>query len=170
MSSDRKTLTLFYLENLPAAAHLRATFDAAGIRTRPATPSTPTVTGNPGGTFTLEFETAGITGLPNTAVVGHVFAAEKQDDGSNRPLENVTVTVDGAEERSYDHGRERPLPTSTGSGGSLLVMSMAVPPWAVSGQRRVLSVRGQSVGSGSSPAARTTSPAGPGRFPAAHSG
>ncbi|MBL9140122.1 MAG: Ig-like domain-containing protein, partial [Verrucomicrobiales bacterium] len=98
VSSDRQTVRLFYLENLPAAAHLSATFDASGIRDMAGNEVDANADGSPGGIYSLEFETASLTGLPNTAVIGTVFASEKNADGSNHPLENVTVTVDGAEE------------------------------------------------------------------------
>src|SRR5690606_35122811 len=38
-------------------------------------------------------------GLTGTAVIGYVFASERNPDGSNKPLANVTITVDGAEEQ-----------------------------------------------------------------------
>ena len=55
--------------------------------------------GQPGGVQVLEFETLGISGLNNSAVIGQVFASGKNADGSNKPLVNVTITVDGAEEK-----------------------------------------------------------------------
>ena len=98
LSSDRKTATLFYLENLPASARVRVRLNGAQLRDSSGKPLDADGDGQPGGKRVLEFNTAGITGLPGTAVIGHVFASEKNSDGSNKPLANVTVTVDGAEE------------------------------------------------------------------------
>ncbi len=98
LSGDRRTLTLFYLENLPASARVNVTFDGNGLKDAAGTEINPDGDGNAGGTFQLSFTTAGISGLPGTAVIGRVFASEKNPDGSNRPLQNVIVTVDGAEE------------------------------------------------------------------------
>src|SRR5262249_5387558 len=91
LSSDRRTLTLFYLENLPASARIVVTLDGteSGLDADGD--------GQPGGIFEMSFDTLGITGLQGTAVVGQVFASEKLA-GTNVPLANVTVTVDGAEE------------------------------------------------------------------------
>ena len=98
LSSDRKTATLFYLENLPASARMRVTLNGAELRDSSGKPLDADGDGQPGGNRVLEFNTAGISGLPDTAVIGRVFASEKNSDGSNKPLANVTVTVDGAEE------------------------------------------------------------------------
>jgi hypothetical protein len=99
LSSDRRTATLFYLENLPASARVRVMLDGADLRDASGIALDADGDGQPGGTRVLEFTTAGVTGLANTAVIGKVFASEKNPDGSNRPLENVIVTVDGAEEK-----------------------------------------------------------------------
>lgn len=98
LSSDRRSATLFFLENLPASARMRVVvsgdrlLDAAGVALDADGD------GNPGGSRVLEFDTAGVAGVPVTAMIGRVFAAEKNPDGSNRPLPNATITVNGAEE------------------------------------------------------------------------
>lgn len=46
----------------------------------------------------MEYNTSSSAGLDGTEVIGHVFAAEHDPGGANRPLANVIVTVDGAEE------------------------------------------------------------------------
>src|SRR6185295_11500473 len=51
-----------------------------------------------GGTFQIDFATAGNTPLPGTAITGRVLAAEVSPDGTDKPIEGVTITVDGAEE------------------------------------------------------------------------
>ncbi len=98
LASDRRTLTLFYLEYLPASARVRVTLDGTRLRDTGGQPLDADGDGQPGGVRVLEFNTAGITGLPGTGVRGYVFDSERNPDGSNRPLANVTVTVDGAEE------------------------------------------------------------------------
>jgi hypothetical protein len=98
VSADRRTLILFHLEPLPSDAGITVTLDGAGLRDATGREIDPDGDGQPGGSFVLEFETASIAGLPGTGVEGRVFAAEKNPDGSNRPLANVIITVDGAEE------------------------------------------------------------------------
>ena len=98
LSQDRRSLTLFYLENLPAEAEIAVEFDGVDLLDTAGEAIDPDGDGNPGGTYQLTFDTAGIAGLPGTAIEGHVFASERKPDGSNQPLANVTVTVDGAEE------------------------------------------------------------------------
>ncbi|MBL9126706.1 MAG: Ig-like domain-containing protein, partial [Verrucomicrobiales bacterium] len=98
LSSDRRTATLFYLENLPASARIRVTLDGTRLPDGSGKSLDADGDGRPGGVRVLEFDTASVGGLPGTAVIGKVFASEKNADGSNKPLVNVTVTVDGAEE------------------------------------------------------------------------
>jgi hypothetical protein len=99
LSSDRRSATLFYLEELPAGSRVRVTLIADGLKDGTGEDVDVDGDGQPGGVRVLRFETAGIAALANTGVTGYVFASEKNPDGSNRPLEGVTVTVDGAEER-----------------------------------------------------------------------
>src|SRR5262249_51631606 len=59
--------------------------------------------GQPGGSIQLDFDTLSITPVPGTAVIGHIFASDRIPGPDNRtfvdrPLANVTITVDGAEE------------------------------------------------------------------------
>jgi hypothetical protein len=98
LSSDRLTATLFYLENLPEAGRIRVTLNGDFLQDDAGLALDADGDGQPGGIRTLEFDTFGSSALPGTAVTGRVFASEKNPDGSNRPLANVTVTVDGAEE------------------------------------------------------------------------
>jgi hypothetical protein len=99
LSSDRLTATLFYLEQLPAGARVIVTLVGEGLPDATGADADVDGDGEPGGRRVWSFETAGSAALPNTGVIGHVFASEKNPDGSNRPLAGVTVTVDGAEER-----------------------------------------------------------------------
>jgi hypothetical protein len=98
LSSDRRTATLFYLETLPGNARVRVTLDAERLLDASGKALDADGDGQPGGVRVLEYDTAGTFGMTNTGVIGKVFASEKNADGSNRPLENVTITVDGAEE------------------------------------------------------------------------
>ncbi|MBL9136647.1 MAG: hypothetical protein JNK85_12295 [Verrucomicrobiales bacterium] len=98
ISSDRRTATLFYLENLPGSTRVRATLKGERLLDASGKALDVDGDGQPGGVLVLEYDTAGTYGLTNTGVIGRVFASEKNSDESNRPLENVTITVDGAEE------------------------------------------------------------------------
>lgn len=101
LSSDRRKATLFYLENLPASARVRVTFDASGVRDVNQREVDADGDGAPGGFGELDFDTLGITPLPTTAVIGRVYDSEPMTGpvlSTNRPLAGVTITVDGAEE------------------------------------------------------------------------
>ncbi len=98
LSGDRRTATLFYLENLPAAARVRVTFQGDGLPDAQGRDLDPDGNGSPGGTRVLAFDTVGLAPVPGTAVAGHVYAAAKGAGGANVPLAGVTITVDGAEE------------------------------------------------------------------------
>lgn len=98
LSTDRRKLTLFYLENLPSGARIQVTLDGTDLEDARGVALDADGDGVPGGRRILRFDTFGATALPKTAVEGHVYASEKNADGSNRPLRNVTITVDGAEE------------------------------------------------------------------------
>lgn len=102
LSGDRRSLTLFYLEPLPGGSRVRVTFDATGLFDDLGRPVDADGDGQDGGAVWMDFDTSSVQAVPGTAVIGHVFASESMSDGNggftNRPLENVTVTVDGAEE------------------------------------------------------------------------
>ncbi|HMO66091.1 MAG TPA: Ig-like domain-containing protein, partial [Verrucomicrobiota bacterium] len=102
LSGDRRKATLFYLENLPASARIRVIFDALGVRGEDGREVDADGDGEPGGFLALDFDTLGIAALPGTGVIGRVFASEPLPGpgggSTNRPLQNVTITVDGAEE------------------------------------------------------------------------
>lgn len=102
LSADRRTLTLFPQENLPASARVRVTFDPGDTRDDMGRRLDPEGTGVPGSVAHIDFDTLSITPVGDTAMIGHVYASERASDGNggftNRPLVNVTITVDGAEE------------------------------------------------------------------------
>ena len=104
LSADRKTATLFYLENMPAGTRVNVVFDGTGLLDETGQAVDADGDGVPGGILSFSFDTANNSSLPTTAVSGHVYAAEAVPDlahpGSltNLPLNEVTITVDGAEE------------------------------------------------------------------------
>ncbi len=102
LSGDRRQATLFYLEPLPAGSRVVATLVGDGLQDGSGQELDADGDGQPGGTYSLSFDTMSTAGLPGTAVIGHVFASDPIPNGdgvTNRPLGGVTVTVDGAEER-----------------------------------------------------------------------
>jgi hypothetical protein len=98
LSSDRRTATLFYLENLPADARVEVTFDGTGLFDANNLPVDLDGDGVIGGAARLVFTTLSTMALSTTGVEGRVLAADKNPDGTERPLEKVTITVDGMEE------------------------------------------------------------------------
>lgn len=102
ISSDRRKATLFYLENLPASARVQVTLRGDGLTDDLG--RGPDLDGNgvAGGDAVFTFDTTGNSAVVGTAVIGHVYASETIPDGqggqANKPLEGVTITVDGAEE------------------------------------------------------------------------
>lgn len=98
LGRDRETLTLFYLENLPSGSRVTVELEGDRLFDGAGRGLDGDGDGQPGGAARLEFTTAGTSSVPGTAVVGRVFASERGADGQDRPLEGVTVTVDGAEE------------------------------------------------------------------------
>lgn len=102
VSPDRRTLTLFYNDPLPASARVRVTLIGDGLIDERGHPADVDRDGVPGGVTFIDFDTLSLTPLPGTAICGRVFASELStapDGGSiNVPLEGVTITVDGAED------------------------------------------------------------------------
>jgi len=109
LSSDRLKATLFYLENLPSSARLRVTFDGTGIRDSQDRELDMDRDGQPGGSLTFDFDTVSVTPVPQTAVIGSVFASMKDANGNDVPLQGVVVEVVGDEEETR---------TTTGADGS----------------------------------------------------
>ncbi|HTG43677.1 MAG TPA: dockerin type I domain-containing protein, partial [Verrucomicrobiae bacterium] len=103
LSSDRRTVTLFYLENLPGGARVRVTFDPIALQDFAGRLVDVDGDGQSGGVAHVDFDTAGVTPLAGTGVIGTVYASD-QTTGTNptnfinRPLQGVTITVDGMEE------------------------------------------------------------------------
>jgi hypothetical protein len=101
-AKDRRSLTLFYQESLPADARVRVTIDGNGIRDDRGEFIDPDGDGLAGGTATIDFDTLTLTNLEGTSVCGRVFASGlapgERDTSVNAQLEGVTITVDGRED------------------------------------------------------------------------
>ncbi|MCC6234068.1 MAG: carboxypeptidase regulatory-like domain-containing protein, partial [Verrucomicrobiales bacterium] len=98
LGGDRRTVTLFYLERLPADARVEVTFDGVGVFDTANRPVDLEGDGVAGGAATLQFQTLSTIPLATTGIEGRVYASEKNVDGTDRPLSNVTISVDGMEE------------------------------------------------------------------------
>jgi hypothetical protein len=104
LSTDRRTATLFYLEPLPGRARVSVVFDGTGLVDERGMALDADGDGVAGGSAVFSFDTLGLTPLAGTAVVGTVYASElmpgpdTDTNAVNRPLEGVTITVDGMEE------------------------------------------------------------------------
>ncbi len=104
LSTDRRTATLFYLENLPSRTRVRVSFDGTGIVDCLGREIDADGDGQPGGVAQIDFDTLSTVAVSKTAVIGRVFASDPVPDPTgttnfvNRPLKGVTITVDGAEE------------------------------------------------------------------------
>jgi hypothetical protein len=98
LGADRLSASLFFLETVPASAQIQVVLAGSEIRDANNAFLDPDADGRPGGTLHLTYSTASIAPTPATAVAGHVYASERNPDGSNRPLAGVTISVDGAEE------------------------------------------------------------------------
>jgi hypothetical protein len=101
VSPDRRAVTLFYDENLPASARVRVTVDGEQLLDTSGERVDVDNDGEPGGVETIEFDTLALATTPGTAVFGRVFASEFSKSGKgvdlNVPLADVRITVDGAE-------------------------------------------------------------------------
>ena len=99
VSADRRTLTLFQEDPLPAAARVRLTVQAAGLTDAFGLAVDADDDGVPGGDARADFDTLSLAVIPGTAVFGRVFASELDETGQgsvNVPLQGVTITVDAA--------------------------------------------------------------------------
>jgi hypothetical protein len=105
IASDRRTVTLFYLEPLPGNAQVSVSLDGAGILDFLGRSIDPDGDGQPGGVARLRYETLSTEPVGTTAVLGRVFASELVPGPNNTtatvnvPLQGVIVSVDGQEER-----------------------------------------------------------------------
>lgn len=106
-SSDRKKVTLFYQEPLPASARIRVTFNSTNLTDYLGRALDLDGDGQPGGNAILDFDTLSITPVAGTAVFGHVFASlqvpvvntnNTTTNFVNQPLPGVLISVIGAEQ------------------------------------------------------------------------
>lgn len=97
LSNDRRTLTLFYLENLPADDVVQVRLKGDGLTLADGADLDADGDGRPGGQVTVSFRTLATFADPATGISGVVYDSEKRG-GANVPLAGVTITVDGAEE------------------------------------------------------------------------
>lgn len=157
LSTDRRTLTLFYLAPLPGRARIRVTFNGDGLNDAAGQAVDADGNGQAGGKLSLDFDTLANGGVAGTVVTGRVFASElaqavaAQGQLVNRPLAGVRVTVDGREQDLFAvtdatatsaWTRLPPGHSSSTSTGALLLCRAEVIPrvriihmWAKSGSR-----------------------------------
>ncbi|MGE4181467.1 MAG: Ig-like domain-containing protein [Limisphaerales bacterium] len=104
LSTDRQTLTLFYLENLPASSRIRVRLDGSGLRDFLGRELDLDGDGRPGGYADIDFDTVSITPIAGTAISGRVFRSDTPEGELNptnvveTPLPGVQIEVIGAEE------------------------------------------------------------------------
>src|SRR5262249_2704775 len=104
LATDRRKATLFYLEQLPGGARINVFFHGEGLKDFMGRPLDPAGTGQANGLKVFSFDTLSLIPLTGTPGIGRVFASELMpgsDTGTNavnRPLEGVTITVDGREQ------------------------------------------------------------------------
>lgn len=104
LSSDRQTMTLFYLENLPASSRIRVRFNADGLRDFLGREVDADGDGQTGGYADIDFDTVSITPVEHTAISGRVFRSDTQEGELNptnvieTPLQGVQIVVIGADE------------------------------------------------------------------------
>jgi hypothetical protein len=97
LSGDRLKATLFFLEPVPASTRVTVTFNGTGINDLLSRFIDPEGDGNAGGVFTYTYDTAPITPVIGTGIIGHVYASEKGPGGNDVPLPGVLVRVVGSE-------------------------------------------------------------------------
>ena len=98
LSSDKRKVTVFYLEPIPTSATITVYLDSTGLSDLVNRPIDADGDGLAGGIYTTSFTTLGITALPGTGVVGRVVASEKASNGDDVPIAGAIITVDGMEE------------------------------------------------------------------------
>jgi plastocyanin len=101
-SADRRGVTLFYNDPLPASARVQVTINGDGIQDASGQKVDADGDGQPGGVTQISFNTLSLTVVPGTSVCGRVYASELQKAdvagvSVNNPLQGATITVDGKE-------------------------------------------------------------------------
>ncbi|MEX0325925.1 MAG: dockerin type I domain-containing protein [Puniceicoccaceae bacterium] len=100
ISSDRLKATLFYLENLPDSARVRVTMDGSGVLDNLGREVDMDQDGEAGGSLVFDFDTATVTPVPSTGVIGTVYTSATDELGNNVPLQGVIIEIVGDEENS----------------------------------------------------------------------
>lgn len=104
LSADRRSISLFYLENLPAGSRVDVVFDGSLATDFLGRTIDADGDGQPGGLYLASFDTVSITPIAQTAVLGRIFRSDLAPGELNatnvieRPLQGVIVEVIGAEE------------------------------------------------------------------------
>jgi len=104
LASDGRSATFFLGEPLPGDAQVEVAFDGTGLDDSYGQKIDPDGDGAPGGVFRYRYGTLSLSPVAETAVIGRVFASEVVrgvgigTNTVNRPLQGVTITVDGSEE------------------------------------------------------------------------
>lgn len=98
LSGDRLKATLFFLEIVPASTRVLVTFNGAGLNDLLERPIDPEGDGAEGGTHTFTYDSAPITPVIGTGIIGHVYASERAEgQTTDTPLAGVLVRVVGSE-------------------------------------------------------------------------
>ncbi|MDC1287530.1 PKD domain-containing protein, partial [Gammaproteobacteria bacterium] len=100
VSSDRRKVTLFYSNTLPASSRVRVTLIGDGVVDENGDAVDANNDGQAGGTAIIDFDTLTLSTVLGTEVFGRVFASElipgSSGQSMNVPLAGVTITVDGS--------------------------------------------------------------------------
>jgi hypothetical protein len=101
LSSDRRKITLFYREPLPASARVRVRLDGNRLRDEAGSLVDGDGDGQPGGWTEIEFDTMSSALLAGTAVSGFVYDSAPQQTPNgpvNKPVVGAIVSIDGNEQ------------------------------------------------------------------------
>jgi hypothetical protein len=105
VSTDGRSVTLFYDDPLPPSARISVTVDGQFLEDEGHVLVDVDGDGIAGGTSLFEFDTLSLVALQGTSVCGRVFASEfgEGDGGTkvNVPLQGVRITVDGREDELF---------------------------------------------------------------------
>jgi hypothetical protein len=109
LASDRKTVTLFYQEPLPASARVRVTFNGTNLTDYLGRALDLDGDGQPGGNAIVDFDTLSTTPVAGTAVIGHIYASiqipvvstNSTTNFVDHPLPGVLISVIGAEQEIF---------------------------------------------------------------------
>ncbi len=118
LSRDRKTITLFYSQPLPASARVRVTIDGNRLADDGGNLIDADLDGQPGGVATVDFDTLGLTRIAGTNVFGYVYDSyNKNPNGTDKPVINATIRVDGFPQAN----------TTTDANGYFILRDMPAP-------------------------------------------